>query len=191
MRRRLDIAMSLVGDAPIIFFDEPSTGLDPQSRSDMWLTIRQLVEHGTTVFLTTQYLEEADHLADEVAILHGGRIVASGTPNELKRRVGTGHLVLGTLAYPTALADRPPRVLPGAIADTDALTLRVDGARMPTASGTPLSASTTPRRPSATCASSPPTSTTSSSPSRVPGPRRTPNEHPPPRLHAHGWSATR
>ena len=84
MRRRLDIAMSLVGDAPIIFFDEPTTGLDPQSRNDMWLTIRQLVDNGTTVFLTTQYLEEADRLADEIAILHGGRIVASGTPDELK-----------------------------------------------------------------------------------------------------------
>ena len=76
MRRRLDIAMSLVGDAPIIFFDEPTTGLDPKGRTDMWLTIRQLVEKRTTVFLTTQYLEEADRLADEIAILHGGRIVA-------------------------------------------------------------------------------------------------------------------
>jgi ABC-2 type transport system ATP-binding protein len=90
MRRRLDIAMSLVGDAPIIFFDEPTTGLDPKSRADMWLTIRQLVENGTTVFLTTQYLEEADHLADEIAILHGGRIVANGTPDELKAMVPTG-----------------------------------------------------------------------------------------------------
>jgi ABC-2 type transport system ATP-binding protein len=90
MRRRLDIAMSLVGDAPIIFFDEPSTGLDPKSRTDMWQTIRQLVENGTTVFLTTQYLEEADHLADQVAILHDGRIVASGTPAELKATVPTG-----------------------------------------------------------------------------------------------------
>ena len=90
MRRRLDIAMSLVGDSPIIFFDEPTTGLDPKSRSDMWLTIRQLVDKGTTVFLTTQYLEEADHLADEIAILHGGRIVASGTPAELKATVPTG-----------------------------------------------------------------------------------------------------
>ena len=90
MRRRLDIAMSLVGDAPIIFFDEPTTGLDPMGRSDMWLTIRQLVEHGTTVFLTTQYLEEADQLADEIAILHGGRIVARGTPDELKAMVPTG-----------------------------------------------------------------------------------------------------
>jgi ABC-2 type transport system ATP-binding protein len=90
MRRRLDIAMSLVGGAPIIFFDEPTTGLDPMSRTDMWLTIRRLVENGTTVFLTTQYLDEADHLADEIAILHGGRIVASGTPDELKAMVPTG-----------------------------------------------------------------------------------------------------
>jgi ABC-2 type transport system ATP-binding protein len=90
MRRRLDIAMSLVGDSPIIFFDEPTTGLDPKSRNDMWQTIRQLVESGTTVFLTTQYLEEADRLADGIAILHGGRIVASGTPDELKAMVPTG-----------------------------------------------------------------------------------------------------
>jgi ABC-2 type transport system ATP-binding protein len=90
MRRRLDIAMSLVGGAPIIFFDEPTTGLDPMSRTDMWLTIRQLVENGTTVFLTTQYLDEADHLADEIAILRDGRIVASGTPDELKAMVPTG-----------------------------------------------------------------------------------------------------
>jgi ABC-2 type transport system ATP-binding protein len=90
MRRRLDIAMSLVGGAPIIFFDEPTTGLDPKSRTDMWLTIRQLVENGTTVFLTTQYLEEADHLADEIAILHDGRIVASGTARELKAMVPAG-----------------------------------------------------------------------------------------------------
>jgi ABC-2 type transport system ATP-binding protein len=90
MRRRLDIAMSLVGDSPIIFFDEPTTGLDPKSRTDMWLTIRQLVDDGTTVFLTTQYLDEADRLADEVAILHDGRIVASGTPDELKAMVPTG-----------------------------------------------------------------------------------------------------
>jgi ABC-2 type transport system ATP-binding protein len=90
MRRRLDIAMSLVGDSPIVFFDEPTTGLDPKSRSDMWSTIRELVEDGTTVFLTTQYLEEADRLADQIAILHGGRIVASGTPDELKALVPAG-----------------------------------------------------------------------------------------------------
>ena len=82
--------MSLVGDAPIIFFDEPTTGLDPKSRTDMWLTIRHLVENGTTVFLTTQYLDEADRLADEIAILHGGKIVARGTPDELKAMVPTG-----------------------------------------------------------------------------------------------------
>jgi ABC-2 type transport system ATP-binding protein len=87
MRRRLDIAMSLVGDASIIFFDEPTTGLDPKGRTDMWQTIGELAEKGTTVFLTTQYLEEADRLADEIAILHGGRIVAAGPPDELKTMV--------------------------------------------------------------------------------------------------------
>src|SRR5262245_8882042 len=90
MRRRLDIAMSLVGDAPIIFFDEPTTGLDPKSRSDMWLTIRRLVDGGTTVLLTTQYLDEADRLADQIAILHGGTIVARGTPEQLKATVPSG-----------------------------------------------------------------------------------------------------
>ncbi len=90
MRRRLDIAMSLVGDAPVVFFDEPTTGLDPQSRIDMWRTIRELVERGTTVFLTTQYLDEADRLADEIAILHHGRIVARGTADELKATMPTG-----------------------------------------------------------------------------------------------------
>jgi ABC-2 type transport system ATP-binding protein len=84
MRRRLDIAMSLVGDASVIFFDEPTTGLDPIGRTDMWQTIQELAKSGTTVFLTTQYLEEADQLADEIAILHDGRIVADGPPDELK-----------------------------------------------------------------------------------------------------------
>jgi ABC-2 type transport system ATP-binding protein len=90
MRRRLDIAMSLVGDASILFFDEPTTGLDPKGRTDMWLTIRELAENGTTVFLTTQYLEEADRLADQIAILHGGKVVAGGTPDELKTMVPAG-----------------------------------------------------------------------------------------------------
>lgn len=89
-RRRLDIAMSLVGDAPIIFFDEPTTGLDPKGRTAMWRTIEELSDNGTTVFLTTQYLEEADRLADQIAILHGGRIVADGPPDELKTMVPTG-----------------------------------------------------------------------------------------------------
>ncbi|HET9261060.1 MAG TPA: ATP-binding cassette domain-containing protein [Acidimicrobiia bacterium] len=90
MRRRLDIAMSLVGDAPIIFFDEPTTGLDPQGRIDMWETIQKLAGSGTTVFLTTQYLEEADRLADSIAILHGGRIVVEGSPDELKTMLPAG-----------------------------------------------------------------------------------------------------
>lgn len=90
MRRRLDIAMSLVGDASVIFFDEPTTGLDPMGRTDMWQTIEELAKGGTTVFLTTQYLEEADRLADEIAILRGGRIVAEGPPDELKTMVPAG-----------------------------------------------------------------------------------------------------
>lgn len=103
MRRRLDIAMSLVGDAPIIFFDEPTTGLDPEGRIDMWKTIRELAQGGTTVFLTTQYLEEADTLADEIAILSGGRIVAQGSPDELKTMVPAG-LVELEFAEPEELA---------------------------------------------------------------------------------------
>jgi len=90
MRRRLDIAMSLVGEAPIVFFDEPTAGLDPQGRADMWETIQKLAGDGTTVLLTTQYLEEADRLADSIAILHGGRIVADGSPDELKTMVPAG-----------------------------------------------------------------------------------------------------
>ena len=90
MRRRLDIAMSLVGEAPVVFFDEPTTGLDPMGRIEMWETIQELATGGTTVFLTTQYLEEADRLADTIAILHGGRIVAEGPPAELKTMVPTG-----------------------------------------------------------------------------------------------------
>src|SRR5664280_2082882 len=79
MRRRLDIAMSLIGTPSVIFLDEPTTGFDPEGRNEMWRTIRTLAEGGTTVFLTTQYLEEADELADTIAVLHRGRIVASGT----------------------------------------------------------------------------------------------------------------
>jgi ABC-2 type transport system ATP-binding protein len=85
MRRRLDIAMSLIGNPPIIFLDEPTTGLDPQSRIEVWKTVTGLAEAGTTVLLTTQYLEEAEQLADRIAILHGGRIIANGTLSELKQ----------------------------------------------------------------------------------------------------------
>ncbi|MEU2929409.1 ATP-binding cassette domain-containing protein [Streptomyces sp. NPDC007251] len=94
MKRRLDIAMTLVGNPRIIFLDEPTTGLDPRSRHTMWGIIRELVSGGTTVFLTTQYLEEADQLADRIAVLHDGRIAAEGTAEELKRLVPGGHVRL-------------------------------------------------------------------------------------------------
>jgi len=84
MRRRLDIAMSLVGDPPVLFLDEPTTGLDPQSRIEVWRTVRELAGKGTTVLLTTQYLDEAEQLADRIAILHQGRIIVDGTLAELK-----------------------------------------------------------------------------------------------------------
>ncbi|MEU6449959.1 ATP-binding cassette domain-containing protein [Streptomyces sp. NPDC046979] len=94
MKRRLDIAMTLVGDPRIIFLDEPTTGLDPRSRHNMWQIIRELVTGGVTVFLTTQYLEEADELADRIAVLNNGKIAAEGTAEELKRLIPGGHVQL-------------------------------------------------------------------------------------------------
>jgi len=94
MRRRLDLAMTLVGTPRVIFLDEPTTGLDPRSRHTMWEIIRGLVADGVTILLTTQYLEEADHLAHRIALLDEGRIVAEGTATELKRRVPGGHIRL-------------------------------------------------------------------------------------------------
>jgi ABC-2 type transport system ATP-binding protein len=94
MRRRLDLAMGLIGDPRVIFLDEPTTGLDPRSRRDMWQMVRDLAGRGVTVFLTTQYLEEADRLADRIALLDRGRLVAEGTPDELKRLVPGGHVEL-------------------------------------------------------------------------------------------------
>ena len=88
MRRRLDLGASLVGHPAVLFLDEPTTGLDPQSRLGLWETIRQLVADGTTLLLTTQYLEEADHLADRIAVIDDGRVIADGTPDELKSRLG-------------------------------------------------------------------------------------------------------
>jgi len=85
MRRRLDIAMSLVGKPQVIFLDEPTTGLDPEGRNEVWKTVKELSLNGTTVFLTTQYLEEAEQLADQIAVLHKGRIIVSGTLAELKK----------------------------------------------------------------------------------------------------------
>jgi ABC-2 type transport system ATP-binding protein len=85
MRRRLDIAMSLIGNPPVIFLDEPTAGLDPQGRIEVWQTVKKLADDGTTVLLTTQYLDEAEHLADRIAILHQGRIIVNGTLAELKQ----------------------------------------------------------------------------------------------------------
>jgi ABC-2 type transport system ATP-binding protein len=84
MRRRLDIAMSLIGEPPVVFLDEPTTGLDPQARLEVWEAVKGLARRGTTVLLTTQYLDEAEQLADRIAILHEGRIIANGTLAELK-----------------------------------------------------------------------------------------------------------
>ena len=94
MRRRLDLAVSLISRPPLIFLDEPTTGLDPRTREQMWDVIRSLVEGGSTILLTTQYLEEADRLAHRVGIIDTGRLIAEGTPNELKDRVGSSSLVL-------------------------------------------------------------------------------------------------
>src|SRR5438270_7020457 len=94
MRRRLDLAMTLVGDPRIIFLDEPTTGLDPRSRHTMWQIIRDLVASGVTILLTTQYLDEADQLADRIAVLDRGRLVAQGTPDKLKRLIPGGHIRL-------------------------------------------------------------------------------------------------
>ncbi|WP_067490396.1 ATP-binding cassette domain-containing protein [Actinomadura hibisca] len=94
MQRRLDLAMTLVGDPRLIFLDEPTTGLDPRSRRAMWQIVRELVATGVTIFLTTQYLEEADQLADHIALLDQGRLIAQGTANELKRLIPGGHVTL-------------------------------------------------------------------------------------------------
>ncbi|MNW61608.1 Daunorubicin/doxorubicin resistance ATP-binding protein DrrA [compost metagenome] len=92
MKRKLDLAMTLVGTPSVVFLDEPTTGLDPRSRITLWDEVRTLVAGGTTILLTTQYLEEADRLADSVAVLHGGRVVAEGTPDELKAVHDAGSL---------------------------------------------------------------------------------------------------
>ena len=123
MRRRLDLAMSLVGDPRIIFLDEPTAGLDPRSRRTVWQIIRDLVAGGVTIFLTTQYLEEADQLADRIAVLDQGRLVAEGTAEELKRLIPGGHVRL-RFADARGL-DAAARALGEASRDDDALTLQV------------------------------------------------------------------
>ena len=123
MRRRLDLAMTLVGDPRVIFLDEPTTGLDPRSRHTMWQIIRDLVTGGVTILLTTQYLEEADQLANRIAVLDQGHLVAEGTPDELKRRIPGGHIRL-QFADAWGLASAA-RTLGEGARDEEALTLQV------------------------------------------------------------------
>jgi len=127
MKRRLDLAMTLMGRPRLIFLDEPTTGLDPRSRQTMWQIIRELVREGVTVLLTTQYLEEADHLADRIAVLDHGRIVAEGTPEELKRRIPGAHIRL-RFAEAASLA-QAARLLPEGTRDDEELVLRVPNDR--------------------------------------------------------------
>jgi ABC-2 type transport system ATP-binding protein len=123
MLRRLDLAMGLVGDPRIVFLDEPTAGLDPRSRRGVWQIIRELVAEGITIFLTTQYLEEADHLAGRIALLDEGRRVAEGTPEELKRRVPGGHITVHF--SDKEQLGRAAQALDESRRDDDALTLAV------------------------------------------------------------------
>jgi ABC-2 type transport system ATP-binding protein len=135
MRRRLDLAASLVGHPAVIFLDEPTTGLDPRSRQAMWSVINELADSGVTVFLTTQYLEEADRLADRIAVIDGGRVVAEGTPAELKQRIADQRLDLvfadpdafnaaaGALAHRTIASD-PSELVIGVATDGSAAHVR-------------------------------------------------------------------
>ncbi|MFB4264511.1 ATP-binding cassette domain-containing protein [Nonomuraea sp. GTA35] len=127
MRRRLDLAASMVSAPPILFLDEPTTGLDPRSRAELWSVIRELLASGTTILLTTQYLEEADQLADRVVVINGGRVVADDSPAALKRQVGRERLAL----RPARPADLPlaAATLQGAHVDPEAgeLTLALQG----------------------------------------------------------------
>ncbi|WP_280456590.1 ATP-binding cassette domain-containing protein [Nocardia carnea] len=123
MRRRLDLAMSLMGRPEVVFLDEPTTGLDPRSRRELWQVIRELVDDGVTVFLTTQYLEEADQLADRIAVLHDGRIVADGTPAQLKQLTPGGHILFRFADHANLAAAARATGFPET--DPDELTLQV------------------------------------------------------------------
>ena len=123
MRRRLDLAMGLIGDPQVLFLDEPTTGLDPRSRRTVWQIIRELVSGGVTVFLTTQYLEEADHLASQIAVLDRGHMVAEGTPAQLKARIPGSHIRV-VLADTTQLS-AAAHTLTATTVDEDQRTLTV------------------------------------------------------------------
>jgi ABC-2 type transport system ATP-binding protein len=123
MRRRLDLAMTLMGDPRLIFLDEPTTGLDPRSRHTMWQIIRELMSGGVTILLTTQYLDEADELANRIALLDCGKLVAEGTPDELKRLVPGGHIRLQFADGPAL--DAAADTLGNGVRDDDALTLQI------------------------------------------------------------------
>ncbi len=123
MRRKLDLAMSLIGNPRLLFLDEPTNGLDPRSRQTMWQLITELAAGGVTIFLTTQYLEEADRLANRIAVLDKGKLVAEGSPADLKRRISGGHVEL-QFADLEGL-ENAARSLGSAIRDDNALTLRV------------------------------------------------------------------
>jgi ABC-2 type transport system ATP-binding protein len=123
MKRRLDLAMTLIGTPRLIFLDEPTTGLDPRSRRELWQVVREQVTDGVTVLLTTQYLDEADQLAHRVGVLDGGRIIAEGTPAQLKSRVPGGHVEV-QLTDAARLAELAA-VLPEATVDPESLTLRM------------------------------------------------------------------
>src|SRR5699024_4367428 len=126
MRRRLDLAASLVLDPVVLFLDEPTTGLDPRSRVEVWRSVRELVEAGTTVLLTTQYLEEADRLADRVSVVDAGRVIAEGGPDELKSRVGGGRVeVVVASVHDLAVAEEVLSRVAGVPAEFDADTLSV------------------------------------------------------------------
>lgn len=117
MQRKLDLAISLLVAPSIIYLDEPTTGLDPRSRMELWRVIRELAKSGTTILLTTQYLDEADYLADKVAVLNGGKIVAEGTASELKQHVGSEYLELTFLSEADVL--RAQKIIPAAHIDSD------------------------------------------------------------------------
>jgi ABC-2 type transport system ATP-binding protein len=136
MRRRLDLAASLVATPPVLFLDEPTTGLDPRSRIELWALLRELVRDGATMLLTTQYLEEADHLADDIVVLDGGRVVAHGSPAHLKARIGGERLEV-TVGSAEELAAAAAALTPFA---TDQPAVDAEAARViaPVAAGVPL-----------------------------------------------------